>query len=75
MKPSRIEPATFRLVRNMCGCFKVCVYVLVLLCVVVSVICALVFTVLCIVCTVFCIVSFMYIICSVCTGVRTAASE
>ena len=55
----------------MCGC----VYVLVLLCVGVLVICVLVFTVFCIVCTVFCTVSFMYIICFVCTSVRTTATE
>ena len=54
-----------------CGC----VYVCVLLCVGVLVICVPVFTVFCIVCTVFCIVSLMYIICFVCTGVRTTATE
>ena len=48
-----------------CGC----VYEWVLLCVGVLVICVLVFTVFCIVC----IVSFMYIICFVCTSVRTTA--
>ena len=47
-----------------CGC----VYVLVMLCLGVLVVCVLVFTV-------FCIVSFMYIICFVCTSVRTAATE
>ena len=58
-------------------CFVMCGfgYVLVLLCVGVLVICLLVFTVFCIVCTVFCIVSFMYIICFVCTIVRTTATE
>ena len=55
----------------MCGC----VYVLVLLCVGVLVMCVLVFTVFCIVCTVFCILSCMYIICFVCTSVRTTATE
>ena len=55
----------------MCGC----VYVLILLCMGVLVICVLVFTVFCIVCTVFCVVSFMYIICFVCTIVRTTATE
>ena len=55
----------------MCGC----VYVSVLLCVGVFLIFVLVFTVFCIVCTVFCIVSFMYIICFVCTSVRTTATD
>ena len=55
----------------MCGC----VYVWILLCVGVLVICVLVFTVFCIVCTVFCISSFMYIICFVCSSVRTTATE
>jgi hypothetical protein len=49
----------------MCGC----VYVWILLCVGVLVIRVFVLFVLC-----FCIVPFMYIICCVCTGVRTTAT-
>jgi len=54
----------------MCGCFDNCVGVLV--------ICVLVFTVFCTVCTVFLYCSFYVyyiLICFVCTGVRTAATE
>ena len=54
----------------MCGCVYVGFF-----CVAVLVICVLVFTVFCIVCTVFGIVSFLYIICFVCTSVRTTATE
>ena len=52
-----------------------CVYVWILLCVCVLIICVFVFTVFFIVCTVFFIVSFMYIICFVCTSVRSTATE
>jgi hypothetical protein len=61
------------------------------MCVGVLLICVLVFTVLCIVCTVYCIVLFMYVlsylfclywckdychrVTTVCTGVRTTATE
>ena len=51
------------------------VYVLVLLSMGILVICVLVFIVFCIFVLCFCIVSFNYIICFVCTGVRTTATE
>ena len=49
--------------------------IFVLLCVCVLVICVLVFTMFVLFVLSFCIVSFMYIICFVCTSVRTTATE